>query len=254
MPEFKVVIPARFESTRLPGKPMLEIAGKPMIGHVAERALESGAEEVLVATDHHSIFTWCLGQGIRAELTSRCHRSGTDRVAEIAGKKGWADEIIVVNLQGDEPLMPPENIRRVAEMLEADEALTIATLCEPVRTQQELNNPNVVKVVRDQRQQALYFSRAPIPWWRDGSDAQAALPDWPACFRHVGLYAYRAGFLRACGQLPPGNLEVTESLEQLRFMEAGYRIGVADAPAPVPAGVDTEEDLEHIRRQMEAPS
>ncbi len=250
MSDFKVVIPARFESTRLPGKPMLEIAGKPMIGHVVDRALESGAEEVLVATDHHSIFTWCLGQGIRAELTSRCHRSGTDRVAEIAGKKGWEADTIVVNLQGDEPLMPAANIRRVAEMLASSDKLAIATLCEPINSRDELNNPNVVKVVRDRQQRALYFSRAPIPWWRDGDPEAAALPDWSVCFRHVGLYAYRAGFLRQCGQIPPGDLEVTESLEQLRFMEAGLSIGVADAPASVPAGVDTEADLQRVRALM----
>ncbi len=247
MSGFKVVIPARFESTRLPGKPMLDIAGMPMIGHVVERARASRAEEVIVATDHHSIFTWCLGQGIRAELTSRCHRSGTDRVAEIAGKKGWAEEVIVINLQGDEPLMPPENIDRVAQMLMEDQQLDIATLCEPIEQETELNDPNVVKVVRDRQQRALYFSRAPIPWWRDGSGERAALPDWRMAHRHVGLYGYRAGFLRQCGRIPPGDLEMAESLEQLRFMEAGYRIGVADAPQATPGGVDTEADLQRVR-------
>ena len=250
MTPFKVVIPARYQSTRLPGKPMLDIVGRPMIGHVVDRARASGAEEVMVATDHHSIFTWCLSQGIAVELTSRCHRSGTDRVAEIVAKKGWDEDVIVVNLQGDEPLMPPENLQRVARLLSEDEALTIATLCEPLKDAALLNDPNVVKVVRDRRQRALYFSRAPIPWWRDGSDDQARVPDWPVCLRHVGLYAYRAGFLRTLHELPAGDLEMVESLEQLRFMEGGYRIGVADAPEPVPAGVDTQADLERVRDLM----
>lgn len=251
MIDFKIVIPARYDSQRLPGKPMLEIKGRPMIAHVYDRALESGAQEVIVATDDHRIFTYCLQHQMKAELTSRCHRSGTDRIAEIAAKKQWPEDNIIVNLQGDEPLVPAVNLSLVAENLAQHAESVMATLCERITTDSELLDPNTVKVVRDRSGQALYFSRAPIPWWRDGSDHQAQLPDFPVTYRHIGLYAYRAGFLRQFSNLAFTDLEMTESLEQLRVLEHGYKIHVGEASVPTPPSVDTTEDLDRIRQIMQ---
>jgi 3-deoxy-manno-octulosonate cytidylyltransferase (CMP-KDO synthetase) len=234
---FHAVIPARFASTRLPGKPLLSIAGKPMVVRVAEQAAKSGAQEIWIATDHQPILDTAREHGFNACLTHAHHASGTDRIAEVVEQRGWADDAIIVNVQGDEPLIPPNLIRAVAQHLHDHPDCAIATACHPVHDEAVWRNPNVVKVVLDKNGNALYFSRAPIPFPRDGASS-----DYVA-LRHVGIYAYRAGFLRAFGKLAPAPQEQIESLEQLRALWHGYRIGVtitADAP---PAGVDTEADL-----------
>lgn len=243
---FVVAIPARLASTRLPQKPLRLLAGKPLIQHVIERALGAGAGEVAVATDDGGIAAVAKAAGVRAFMTRESHASGTDRIAELAELRGWPDETIVVNLQGDEPLAPASGIRAVADVLEASSA-PVATLATPVEDHAQLFDPNVVKVVRDVHGLALYFSRAPVPWVRDrfakGADRSAPLPKEVPFLRHIGIYAYRAGFLRRFAALPMGALERAEALEQLRMLEAGHRIAVGIAPEPFPAGVDTEADL-----------
>lgn len=246
---FRIVIPARHASSRLPGKPLLDIAGKPMIQHVVEQAGKAGADEVWVATDHAGIFAAVEGFGARALLTSGEHPSGTDRLAEVVGRLGWDDDTIVVNVQGDEPLLPPALIREVAETLAADADAAIATACHPIASAEEFFNPNVVKLVLDARGRALYFSRAPIPWARDAFAAEpGVLPaDLPA-YRHVGLYAYRAGFLKRYASLAPSPLEHWEALEQLRALAHGFAIRVMVLDHAPPGGVDTLADLERVRR------
>ncbi|TDG13993.1 3-deoxy-manno-octulosonate cytidylyltransferase [Seongchinamella unica] len=248
---FAVVIPARYGSTRLPGKPLLDIVGKPMIQRVWEQALGAGASQVVVATDDSRIQQVAQDFGAEVCMTSPDHPSGTDRLQEVAALRGWDDEQIVVNVQGDEPLIPPALIGQVAANLAANPAAAIATLSEPVRGLEELRNPNAVKVVADARGMALYFSRATIPWPREAfADPTVDMPagDW---YRHIGIYAYRAGFLHRYVGWAPAPLEQLEQLEQLRALYHGERIHVAPACEAVPAGVDTAEDLEAVRRRLE---
>lgn len=242
MTDFVVAIPARYASTRLPGKPLREIGGVPMVLRVAQRALDAGAREAWVATDDARIADALQNSGVRVAMTAAGHASGSDRLAECADIAGWTDDAIVVNLQGDEPFAPAAGIRKVAETLEASGA-EMATLAAEILDAEEFFDPNAVKLVRDARGDALYFSRAPIPWHRDAFalDRRELMPG--LCLRHIGIYAYRAGFLRRFAAMPPGLLEQIESLEQLRALEAGFRIAVAMTPEPFPPGVDTADDL-----------
>ena len=276
MVDFHVVIPARHASTRLPGKPLLPIAGKPMVVRVAEQAAQSGAQQIWIATDHHAIANVVHEHGFKACLTKESHASGTDRIAEVVAQQGWPDHTIVVNVQGDEPLMPPELIRAVAEHLHLHPECAIATACHAIHDEASMRNPNIVKAVLDQQGNALYFSRAPIPWPRDTfaipsptggitSDLAAlppsrvasssirgvggeGLPAGLPVLRHIGIYAYRASFLRAFGQLAPTPIEHFEALEQLRALYYGYKIGVVIAGQAPPGGVDTEQDLHAVRQ------
>ncbi len=245
---FKVVIPARFGSSRLPGKPLLDIAGRPMVAHVVERACQSGAEEVLIATDDERIAAAVQGMGAEVVMTSANHPSGTDRLQEVAQKKGWLDDTIIVNVQGDEPLIPPAVINQVARNIEASSAAGIATLAETLTSVEQLFNPNIVKLVRDVNDFALYFSRAPMPWARDAfAKDKTVLPALDVYFRHLGIYAYRVGFLHAYVGWPPAVIEQVEALEQLRALYNGVKIHVGVAEVEIPQGVDTAEDLERIR-------
>lgn len=243
-PDFVVAIPARYRSTRLPGKPLAQIGGEPMVVHVARRALAAGAREVWVATDDTRIAdALATVDGLQVALTAEGHLSGTDRLAECAAIAGWRDDTVVVNLQGDEPFAPADGIAEVARVLVARDT-PMATLAAPVLSAEALFDPNVVKLVRDARGLALYFSRAPLPWPRDAFAAdRSVLPAGDHWLRHIGIYAYRAGFLRQFAAMPPGSLEQIESLEQLRVMEAGHAIAVGLTPAPFPPGIDTPEDL-----------
>ncbi len=261
MTGFVVAIPARYASSRLPGKPLADLGGKPLVLRVAERALQAGAREAWVATDDARIADALDGvAGVKVAMTKASHASGSDRLAECADIAGWSDDEIVVNLQGDEPFAPAEGIRAVAQTLH-DSGAEMATLAARIIDAEEFFNPNAVKLVckggannlrediagfagwRD----ALYFSRAPIPWHRDAfaADKRVLMPG--QCLRHIGIYAYRTGFLRKFTQLPPGLLEQIESLEQLRVLEAGFRIAVALTPAEFPPGVDTPEDLQRAQ-------
>ncbi|HSO06004.1 MAG TPA: 3-deoxy-manno-octulosonate cytidylyltransferase [Pelomicrobium sp.] len=250
--DFVVVIPARYASTRLPGKPLADIGGRPMVARVAERARLSGAASVIVATDHPDVMDAARQHGFDACMTRADHASGTDRIAEVAQQRGLADDTVVVNVQGDEPLIAPELIRDLAAHLEACPDTPMASACHPLASREELENPNVVKVVLDRRQRALYFSRAPIPWPRDHfRDGAPGLPAGLPAYRHFGLYAYRAGFLPQFARLPPAPLEAAEALEQLRVLWHGFAISmlvIAHGAAP---GVDTEADLRHVRRLYE---
>lgn len=244
---FIAVIPARFGASRLPGKPLLDIAGEPMIAHVWRRACESTAQRVIVATDDSRIREALAPYDAEVVMTRADHPSGTDRLAEVAERLGLADRAVLVNVQGDEPLIPPQLIDQVAARLIGDPEASIATLAEPITDVDTLFNPNVVKVVRALSGRALYFSRAPIPWDRQ---AFASRPDWletDGWLRHIGLYAYRAGFLAQYGDWTPSPLEQLEQLEQLRALHHGHAIQVALAAQPNPAGVDTAEDLERVR-------
>jgi 3-deoxy-manno-octulosonate cytidylyltransferase (CMP-KDO synthetase) len=245
---FNVVIPARYASVRLPGKPLADIQGIPMIVRVAEQAAMSGAAEVVVATDDERIVAAVEAAGHSAMLTSVDHPSGSDRVMEVARLRGWHTDDIVINVQGDEPLIPPAVIRQVAASLDADTALAAATLCEQVTALATVFDPNAVKVVRALDGRALYFSRAPVPYARDAFAAgPQTLPDSGRWRRHIGIYAYRLWALQRFVSLPPGELEQLESLEQLRLLENGMDIRVDEACEPVPGGVDTPEDLERVR-------
>lgn len=251
MTGFRVVIPARYASTRLPGKPLAQIAGRPMLQHVWQRALESGAREIVIATDDARVESAARAFGAEVCLTSPSHQSGTDRITEVAERYGWPDEAIVVNLQGDEPTMPPALLRQVAEALAAHPDAAIATLAVPMRGREELFDPNVVKVVADRAGHALYFSRAPIPWHRGSfPDTTGALPPGVDYWRHLGIYAYRAGFLRRFVDWPPAAVEQCEALEQLRALWQGERIHVGLAAETPGTGVDTPEDLERVRRLL----
>jgi 3-deoxy-manno-octulosonate cytidylyltransferase (CMP-KDO synthetase) len=253
---FKVVIPARHASTRLPGKPLLDIAGKPMVVHVVEQAIASGAAEVVVATDHEEILQVVQGSGYQAVMTRVDHVSGTDRIAEVAGIFGWSDDTIVVNVQGDEPLIEPALIREVAQNLADHPEAAIATACHPIHDRASVFNPNIVKVVTDKLGYAMYFSRAPIPYARDAyADGQREgdLPEELTVFRHIGLYAYKASFLHAYAQLAVSPVEQAESLEQLRAMWHGYRISVAVTAHAPATGVDTAEDLARVRALLASP-
>jgi 3-deoxy-manno-octulosonate cytidylyltransferase (CMP-KDO synthetase) len=248
IPTFKVVIPARFASTRLPGKPLLDIGGKPMVVRVAEQAAQSGAQQIIIATDHPPIIAVAQEHGFQACMTRADHASGTDRIAEVAAQQSWAKDTIVVNVQGDEPLIPPQLIRAVAQHLHDHPDCAIATACHAIHDEASMRNPNIVKVVLDQFDNALYFSRAPIPWPRDAYAHNQPLPKDVNVLRHIGIYAYRVGFLRIYGQLTPAPIEQIESLEQLRALYHGYKIGVTKTDQAPPSGVDTEQDLQIARR------
>ena len=239
---FNIVIPARYGSTRLPGKALLPIAGKPMVAWVWERAMDAGASHVIVATDDQRIADEMRSRGAEVVMTRADHVSGTDRLAEVAECLAWPDDAIVVNLQGDEPLMPVANIRRVAAMLEENPQAGIATLMEPLE-RAGADEPSIVKVVASESGRALYFSRSCIPAQR-GDSTPAPV------FRHVGLYGYRADFLRQFVGWAPAPAELSESLEQLRALANDVWIQVEPAPEPVPAGVDTQADLEAMRERM----
>jgi 3-deoxy-manno-octulosonate cytidylyltransferase (CMP-KDO synthetase) len=250
MPDFVVAIPARYAASRLPGKPLRLLGGEPLVLHAARRALAAGAREVWVAADDERIARALDGSGARVAMTSPAHASGSDRLAECARIAGWSEDTVVVNLQGDEPFAPASGIRAVADTLAASGA-PMATLATPVEDAATLFDPNAVKLVRANNGDALYFSRAPIPWARDAFAADRdALPASDAWLRHIGIYAYRVGFLHAFAALPPSPLERIESLEQLRALEAGFRISVGITPAPFPAGIDTPEDLARAERQL----
>lgn len=242
---FKVVIPARLGSTRLPRKVLREVHGKPVVRYVWEAAQQAGADEVVVATDSEEVLAECKAFGADVRMTDVGHNSGTDRANEIAQAAGWGADTVVVNLQGDEPLMPPALIRQCAELL-TDRDADLATLCHPLHALEDWLNTNVVKVVMDQRGYALYFSRAPIPWQRDGASRE--LPKLPAdlAFRHIGLYAYRVSALAQFSALPASALEQCEALEQLRALVCGLRIKVGITSNPPPRGVDTAEDLQAV--------
>lgn len=250
MNPFLVVVPARYASTRLPGKPLADIAGRPMVVRVLERALRSGAAGVWAATDHEEVHAAVEAHGYQAVMTSPDCASGTDRLAEVATRMGWSDNTVVVNVQGDEPLIDPALIHATARALFEHAAADMATVCHPIHDVNEAFNPNVVKVVTDQDGYALYFSRAPIPWARDAwtGDQATAIPAGLPVMRHIGLYAYRVGFLKAYPDLARPALESFESLEQLRALWHGHRIAVTVSEQPSPPGVDTAEDLETVRR------
>lgn len=250
---FTVVIPARYASTRLPAKPLKDIAGKPMIQHVYERACESEAAQVIIATDDNRIETVAKNFGAKVCMTSVNHTSGTDRLQEVIAQLGLADDDIVVNVQGDEPLIPAPVINQVARNLAVMRDASMATLCEPIHSLADFRNPNIVKVVADQNGRVLYFSRAPIPWPRDHF-AQVDVQQLPAHFpaqRHIGIYAYRVALLNKFITWSPAPLEKIESLEQLRVMWNGEAIHIAEAVVAVPGGVDTEEDLLRIKSLLE---
>jgi 3-deoxy-manno-octulosonate cytidylyltransferase (CMP-KDO synthetase) len=247
-PAFNVVIPARHASVRLPGKPLLDIAGKPMVVRVAEQAAKSGAAGICVATDHIEIFDSVRAHGFDAMMTAAHHVSGTDRIAEVAAKLGWADEVIVVNIQGDEPLIAPALIATVASQLATHNDAAMATACHLLSDLDEMTNPNVVKVVCDHAGYALYFSRAPIPYPRDAFAADARqMPDGLSVYRHIGIYAYRTAFLKNYANLQPAMMETFEALEQLRTLWHGYKISVAITDSASAPGVDTEHDLGLVR-------
>lgn len=245
---FRVVIPARYASVRLPGKPLVDICGQPMLYWVHQIAQQSGAAEVIVATDDERIVEAVQAFGGRARLTSLTHASGTDRIAEVAETGGWAEDDIVVNLQGDEPLMPAALLQQVAELLESHSSAAIATLASRMGSLAMMLDPNYVKVVTDAEGRALYFSRAPIPWGRDTAQAgMASQRGFAGARRHVGLYAYRVGALRRLSMLPPSPLEQIERLEQLRALENGMEIRVGDARVLPGPHVDTEQELALVR-------
>ena len=246
--KFKVVIPARYASSRLLAKPLLDIAGKPMVVRVAEQAQLSGAEQVVIATDRQEIFDVGSQHGFQAVMTREDHPSGTDRIAEVVAHFNWHGDEIVVNVQGDEPLIAPTLIREVAENLASHKNAAIATACHAIHDKETMFNPNVVKLVMDAQGYALYFSRAPIPFARDAFAQNQDLPSGLPVYRHIGLYAYRAKFLSDYAQLTPSLIEQYEALEQLRALWHGYKISVAvtnQAPAP---GVDTHQDLAMVRK------
>ena len=236
---FTVVIPARFAAQRLPGKPLLDINGKPMLQHTYERACLSEATNVYIATDDDRIRQCADEFGAKVFMTSESHRSGSDRIQEVTNKLQLDADEIIVNVQADEPLIPPSVINQVANNLRATEGVGIATLCEVISSQEEIEDPNAVKVVTDEQGHALYFSRATIPYQASASAQN--------CFRHIGIYAYRVSVLNAYVGWPPSELEISEKLEQLRALYNGVRVHVAVSGEEIPAGVDTEKDLEAVR-------
>lgn len=245
--EFVAVIPARHASSRLPGKPLLDIAGEPMIAHVWRRACRSSAARVVVATDDERIREALLPYEAEVVMTRSDHATGTDRLAEVSERLGLADDALVVNVQGDEPLIPPALIDQVASRLAEDPQASIATLAEPLTRVESLFSADVVKVVRAFDGRALYFSRAPVPWDREAFQKPPSLLETDAWLRHIGIYAYRAAFLHAFRDWPPATLEQLEQLEQLRALQYGHSVQVALACAINPPGVDTPDDLERVR-------
>lgn len=250
VPEFTIIIPARYASSRFPGKALADVGGKPMVVRVAERAAQSGASAVYVATDDARIESAVRSHGVQTLMTRADHPTGTDRIAQAARILSLEDDAIVVNVQGDEPLIEPRLIAQVAGALARSTEAAVSTACHPISSPEEIFSPNVVKVVLDAQGFALYFSRAPIPYARDawsggnGREAPQGLP----CHRHIGLYGYRAGFLARYSQLAPSPLEAFEALEQLRVLWHGFRIAVAVSETAAPPGVDTPEDLEKVRK------
>ena len=244
---FSVLIPARLASTRLPDKPLADIAGKPMIVRVAERAARSGAARVIVAADDDRIIQACALHGVAAVLTRTSHASGSDRLAEACERLGLQGDDVVVNVQGDEPLIDPELVRRCAELLAERPDCVMSSAAHPITELADFLNPNVVKVVLDAAGRALYFTRAPVPWWRDGYQGGVHALPTPAPLRHLGLYGYRAGFLRAFPALPPSPLEQCEALEQLRVLWHGEHIAMHVATEGPGPGVDTPDDLARVR-------
>jgi 3-deoxy-manno-octulosonate cytidylyltransferase (CMP-KDO synthetase) len=249
---FRVVIPARYASARLPGKALLTIAGKPMVQWVYERAVQSRAAEVLIATDDLLIVSAAHSFGAETVMTGTSHTSGTDRIAEVARLRRWPERDIVVNVQGDEPLIPPALIEQVATLLEANSGADVATLAAPILSLQEFLDPNAVKVVMDASGRALYFSRAPIPWSRDGAAAgMSSQKSFAGARRHVGIYAYRVGSLIRLAALAPSPLEITEKLEQLRALQNGFEIRVADTEQRPGPDVNTPADLERVEALLQ---
>lgn len=252
---YTIVIPARYGSTRLPGKPLLEIHGKPMLQRVWEQANRSNAEQVVIATDDSRVLAVAEGFGAQVYMTSSEHPSGTDRLQQVAEQLNLPGDHIVVNVQGDEPLIPPKVIDQVALNLGKNSDAAVATLCEAIDSVEDLTNPNVVKVVCDARGMALYFSRAPVPWPRDAfAQAREVMPATGEWYRHIGIYAYRTEFLHNYVTWPPAPQEQLEHLEQLRALHNGARIHVEAAVEPVPGGVDTESDLAVVRSLLEGKS
>lgn len=250
---FFVIIPARFASSRLPGKPLLPLAGKPMVQHVYEQCLKSRASEVVVATDDERILNAVIDFGGKAVMTAADHASGTDRLQEVATQLHLPDDAIVVNVQGDEPLIPADTINQVAENLMRTPRASVATLYEPINQWSDFTNPNIVKVVARPDGLALYFSRAPIPWDRDRyQGGEVSLSEGSQCFRHIGLYAYRVGLLHQFVGWPMGALEQIEKLEQLRVLENGHAIHLAEACESFEGGVDTPADLERVSQLLAA--
>lgn len=250
---FRAVIPARYASTRLPGKPLAEIAGRPMIQHVHERVAASGAAEVIVATDDERVARACASFGAEVQMTSASHASGTDRLAEVAARRGWQATDVVVNVQGDEPLLPSALVRQAAALLAADPGADLATLGTPILTLEEFLDPAVVKVVRRADGRALYFSRAPIPWHRDDAPGGPATQrNFSGAWRHLGLYAYRVAALQRLAAAAPAPLELAEKLEQLRALHLGMAITIGEALERPGPGVDTPEDLERVRALLAA--
>ena len=253
-PAYHIVIPARYASERLPGKMLLDIAGKPLLQHVWLRAMHSSARSVSIATDDQRIVDAAEAFGAQVVLTRSNHQSGSDRIAECANHLGWQDDQLVVNLQGDEPQMPAVCLDQVAALLEERTDCEIASLYWPIKEADEVENPNAVKVVTASDDSALYFSRSPIPYERGSADIHTAITSGKRWKRHLGLYAYRLSALRHYAAMPPTSLELAEKLEQLRILEQGGRIAMAQAKEFIPAGIDTEEDLERIRKIIESES
>jgi len=245
--DYHIVIPARMASQRLPGKPLLPIAGQTLLEHVYRQACKTGAGSIVIATDDPEIQDTASAFGAEVMMTSPDHQSGSDRIAECADQLGWADDQLIVNLQGDEPLMPPACLNQVAELLAGDPDADVASLFWPLDSAEEIENPNVVKAVVSQSGHALYFSRSVVPYPRGFPDTGLALESGMSWKRHIGLYAYRVGALRAFASLQATPLEAAEKLEQLRFLETGRRILMAQACAFIPAGVDTAADLDRVR-------
>jgi len=250
--DFRIIIPARYESSRLPGKPLLDIAGKPMIQHVYERCVNSGAESVVIATDDTRIEDAAKQFGATVCLTDEAHPTGTDRIAEVASALEYDDEDIVVCVQGDEPMIPSASIRELAEDLAKHDNVKVASMCEAITEVDDLFNPNIVKVVLNHRSYAIYFSRAPIPWDRATFNDKSSIQLNGNHFRHIGMYAYRVGFLRSYVDWADCPIESTEALEQLRVLWHGGRIHMCVTKKQIPPGIDTEEDLKKVRAVLKA--
>ncbi|MCY3860099.1 MAG: 3-deoxy-manno-octulosonate cytidylyltransferase [Gammaproteobacteria bacterium] len=251
---FTVVIPARYGSTRLPAKPLVDLNGKPMIQHVVERALASRASNVIVATDDQRILDAINTESVKVVLTSTEHQSGTDRIWEAIEDIDMQDESVIVNVQGDEPLIPSAVIDQAAKLVSDATDCGVATLCEAIRDGRDIFNANVVKVVVDRHGRALYFSRAPIPWQRGVFDSNKNPADTDSWYRHLGIYAFKYWALKRFVSLPQSSLERLESLEQLRLLENGISIAIAESDAVIPAGVDTLEDVERVREVLASDS